>query len=119
LILYSSLFGSPEAAFLLCKPAAADQIFAYKYQGALAFSSWAFVLLGSPILLAYGLVAQVPWYFYVLLPLYFVSFLLLPGSLGALLCLVIVNCAPRRPRQLLIAAALLVLLGVLGWGYSV
>src|SRR5262249_42114175 len=56
LILYSSLFTAPEAGFLLTTPAPADQIFAYKFQGALAFSSWAFVLLGSPILIAYGLV---------------------------------------------------------------
>jgi ABC-2 type transport system permease protein len=118
LILYSSLFNSPEATFLLCQPAAADQVFAFKYQGALAFSSWAFVLLGSPILLAYGLVAHVPWYFYVLLPLYFFAFILLPGSLGGLLCLGIVNCAPRRPRQLLIALVVLVVLGVILWGTS-
>jgi ABC-2 type transport system permease protein len=116
LILYSSLFNSPEATFLLCQPAAADQVFAFKYQGALAFSSWAFVLLGSPILLAYGLIAHVPWYFYVLLPVYFFAFILLPGSLGALLCLTIVNCAPRRPRQLLIAVAVLTAAGVVAWG---
>src|SRR5207244_944566 len=90
LILYSSLFASPEATYLLCQPTAADQVFAFKYQGALAFSSWAFLLLGSPILIAYGLVAHVPWYFYALLPVYFVGFVLLPGSLGALLCLLIV-----------------------------
>ena len=77
LILYSSLFRSPEAAFLLSTPARADQVFAFKYQGALAFSSWAFVLLGSPILLAYGIIAEVPWYFYALLPLYFFGFVLL------------------------------------------
>jgi ABC-2 type transport system permease protein len=118
LILYSSLFASPEAAFLLCRPAAADQVFAYKFQGAMAFSSWAFVLLGSPILIAYGLAAHVPWYFYVLLPLFFFGFVLLPGSLGALACLLIVNCAPRRPRQLMIGAVLLVLVGLFAWGAS-
>src|SRR5947209_218173 len=37
IILYSSLFGSPETAFLLSTPARADQVFAYKYQGALGF----------------------------------------------------------------------------------
>src|SRR5262249_25121444 len=102
LILYSSLFRSPEAAFFLSTAARAAPVFAFKYQGALAFSSWAFVLLGSPLLLAYGIIAQVPWYFYILLPLYFFAFVLLPGSLGALLCLLLVNCAPRRPRQVLL-----------------
>src|SRR5262249_51111306 len=94
IILYSSLFSSDETAFLLSTPIPADRVFAYKYQGAIAFSSWAFVLLGSPVLIAYGLVFGVPWYFYVLLPLFFVGFLLLPGSVGALLCLFVVNCVP-------------------------
>ena len=48
IILYSSLFASAETAFLLTTPAAVDQVFAYKFQGAVAFSSWAFLLLGGP-----------------------------------------------------------------------
>ena len=55
---------------------AADQVFAYKYQGAITFSSYAFILLGSPILLAYGWVSGVPWLFYALLPLFFLGFVL-------------------------------------------
>src|SRR5579871_1617339 len=70
LILYGSLFTSAETAFLLSRPVAADQVFAYKFQGAVAFSSWAFLLLGGPILIAYGLACAAPWYFYVLLPLF-------------------------------------------------
>jgi len=116
LILYGSLFNSPETTFLLTTPAADDQVFVYKYQGAIGFSSWAFVLLGSPILLAYGFIAWVPWYFYLLVPLFFVGFVLIPGSLGALLCLVVVNVVPRRPRQLLILGALVVAVVCLAWG---
>jgi hypothetical protein len=47
IILYSSLFSSPETSFLLSTPLRPDQIFAYKFQGAVAFSSWAFVLLAA------------------------------------------------------------------------
>src|SRR5262249_51014507 len=39
LILYSSLFNSSETAFLLSLPVSADQVFAFKFQGAVAFSS--------------------------------------------------------------------------------
>src|SRR5262249_44707669 len=86
---------------------------AFKYQGAVAFSSWAFVLLGSPILIAYGLILdQTPWYFYVVLPLFFLGFVLIPGSIGALLCLLIVNYVPRRRKQVLVLAGLLVVAGV-------
>jgi ABC-2 type transport system permease protein len=119
LILYSSLFAAAETAFLLSKPIAADQVFAYKFQGAMLFSSWAFLLLGGPILIAFGLVAEAPWYFYLILPLFFLGFVLLPSSLGALLCLLIVNYVPRRRKQLLTAAIVLVALGAVLWGWQV
>src|SRR5204862_7285735 len=60
IILYSSLFSSAESHFLLTTPARADQVYAYKYQGALAFSSLGFLLLGSPILIAYGQESAAP-----------------------------------------------------------
>src|SRR5205823_8466199 len=97
-----------ETAFLLSLPVSADQVFAFKYQGAIAFSSWAFVLLGSPILIGFGLVDEAPWYFYALLPLYFLGFILIPGSLGALFCLLVVNFVPQHRKQLLILALVVV-----------
>jgi ABC-2 type transport system permease protein len=116
IILYSSLFASAETAFLLVTPLEADQIFAYKYQGAVAFSSWAFILLASPVLIAYGLVVGggAPWYFFALLPLFFLGFVLLPGCLGALACLILVNFLPRKRRQVLWLGGVL-LLAALGW----
>jgi ABC-2 type transport system permease protein len=119
IILYSSLFSAAETTFLLTTPAAADQVFAYKYQGAIIFSSWAFILIGSPILIAYGLVAGVPWTFYALLPPFFIGFVLLPGSFGALLCLLIVNFVPRKRKQILLLGGLVVLLLGGIWGYRV
>ena len=115
IILYSSLFDSQESAFLLSGPVRADRIFAYKFQGALAFSSWAFVLLGSPILLAYGLEVNqgAPWYFFPLLLFFFVGYVLIPGALGAAITLALVNFAPRRRRQLVIFVSVgLLLLGL-------
>jgi ABC-2 type transport system permease protein len=120
LILYSSLFSAPETSFLLSGPVAADRVFAYKYQGAVAFSSWAFVLLGSPILLAYGLLVGggAPWYFYAVLPVFFFGFVLLPGSLGALACLLLVNYLPRRRKQVFWLVVLGLAAGLGLWFYG-
>jgi ABC-2 type transport system permease protein len=118
LILYSSLFNSAEASFLLSTPARADQVFGHKYRGAVGFSSWGFLLLGSPVLLAYGVVYKVSWLFFALLPLYFVGFVLLPGCVGSLVCLLVVNLVPRRRKQALIALALAVVAGAAWWVYS-
>lgn len=106
LILYGSLFTAAETNFLLSKPVRDDKVFAYKFQGAVAFSSWAFLLLGGPVLIAYGLVCSAPWYFYGFLLAFFLGYVLLPGSVGAILCLLLVNFVPRRRKEMLAAAAL-------------
>jgi ABC-2 type transport system permease protein len=119
LILYSSLFASAETAFLLTTPAAADQVFAYKLQGAVGFSSWAFLILGTPVLLAFGFISEAPWYFFALLPLFFLGFILLPGGVGAILCLVIVCLVPQRRKQLLAAIGVAVLVVAAVWALRV
>jgi ABC-2 type transport system permease protein len=117
LILYGSLFATPETAFLLSSPVGADQVFAYKFQGAIAFSSWAFLLLGAPILIAYGLVCEAAWYFYVLLPLFFLGFVLIPGALGGLAALLIVNYLPKRRKQALVVCLVGLVLALTAWIY--
>src|SRR5438045_8170306 len=103
IILYASLFTAPEARYLLTTPARADRIFAAKFQAAVAFSSWAFLILGLPILVAYGAVAGVPWHYYPLLPAYLLGFVLWPGSVSALVCLLLVRYLPRNRKQALVA----------------
>lgn len=119
MILHSSLFAAHESKFLLACPVPDDHIFAYKFQGAMAFSSLAFVLLGSPIFVAYGLVVRdgAPWHFYAVLPLFFLGFVLIPCSLGALIPLVLANIVPRRRRTLfwLLGFALAALLLFFGY----
>ena len=109
IILYASLFTAPEAKFLQSTPARADHIFATKFQAAVAFSSWAFVVLGVPIFLSYGITAGVPWYFYALLPLYLLGYVLLPGSVSAMLSLLLVRFMPRNRKQFLILLSLAIL----------
>jgi ABC-2 type transport system permease protein len=119
LILYGSLFHAPEAMFLLSKPLDDDQIFSYKFQGAIAFSSWAFLLLGGPVLIAFGLVVDAPWPYYLLLLLHFLGFVLVPGALGAILLLALVNLVPRRRKT--VFTIFLVVLGllVIYWIYQI
>ncbi|MDY3561435.1 hypothetical protein R5W23_002713 [Gemmata sp. JC673] len=119
IILYASLFTSPEARFLLCSPARADQIFATKFQAAVTFSSWGFVILGVPIFVAYGLMSGVPWYFYPLLPLYLLGYVILPGSVSAAGCLLLVRYMPRNRKQFFALVGLVVAAGLLFWGYRI
>jgi ABC-2 type transport system permease protein len=121
IILYSGLFASAESQFLLSLPVPDDHVFAYKLQGSMAFSSWAFVLLGSPVLIAYGIEmgdAGAPWYYYLVMPLLFLGFVLMPGSLGAIACLALVNFLPRRRRQVLVVLLVLLFAGICLLAYS-
>lgn len=119
LILYGSLFVAPETTFLLSTPARTDQVFAYKYAGSVGFSSWAFVLLGLPVLAAFGVVYRVHPLFWPALPALLFGFLLIPGSIGALACFVIVNTAPKARKQVLAACALALVLAGAWRGYVV
>lgn len=117
LVLYAGLFNGAETRFLLTTPARADHIFAFKLQSAILFSSWAFVILGAPVLIAYGIVFESPWYFYALLPVFLLGYVLLPGSIGAILCLAIVNFFPQRRKQALGLLLFLILTAIGYWIY--
>lgn len=117
IILYASLFTSPETRFLLSTPARADRIFAAKFQDAVMFSSWGFVVLGMPVLIAYGLTAGVPLYFYPLLPLFLLGFVLLPGSVSAIACLLFMRYMPRNRKQFLIGFGVIVVAALGYWIY--
>jgi ABC-2 type transport system permease protein len=101
IILYTGLFQSREAAYLLTTPAPPDQIFAYKFFEAIAYSSWAFLLLGSPLMVAYGIVEDATWKFYAIFPLFFLAFVLIPGSLGAIAAILVASFLPRRQTTVL------------------
>lgn len=116
IILYSSLFRAPDVAFLLTTPARVERIFLHKFQEATFLSSWAFVLLGSPMLLAYGLVVWAPWYYFAMFIPYLIAFTYLPAGLGALACLLIVRYLPRG--RLLILILLAVVGAAVAWSLT-
>ncbi len=111
IILYGSLFRSRETAFLLTLPARTGRVFLHKFQEAIVLSSWGFVLLASPMLLAYGVVAAAPWYYYVLLLPLVLAFIYIPVAIGAILCLGVVRLIRDNPLAVLIGLGLLLAAG--------
>ncbi len=111
-ILYTSLFCSPETTFLLTTPARVQRIYAHKFQEAVWFSSWGFVLLGSPTLVAYGVAAEAPWYYFALLLPFVVAFVHIPAAIGGILCLLIVNHLSSLRKHVLATALFLTAIGV-------
>ena len=116
IILYSTLYDSKDADWFLTLPVRSGRLVLHKYQEALALSSWGFFVLGSPLLVALGLVSHSPWYFYLIFPWFLVAFVTIPGGIGALLCLIVVRWLPGRTRLVLIATSVIAVLyaGVVG-----
>ncbi|WP_165245384.1 putative ABC transporter permease subunit [Paludisphaera soli] len=125
IIVYTALFHSREAAYLLTTPAATDRIFAHKFAEAVGFSSWGFFLLGSPLLVAYGLTIKpvpggesgAPWAYYPLFLVYLLVFVMIPASLGAIVAIVVANVFPKRERTVLALATLAAAGGLFLIGY--
>ena len=93
IVLYGSLFRSREGTLLLTLPTRDGRVFLHKFQEAVVLNSWGFLLLGSPLLLAFGMVAEAPWYYYAVLLPFMTAFTYIPMALGAIFCLALVRCA--------------------------
>ncbi len=119
IILYTGMFHSREAAYLLTTPAGPDRIFAYKFFEAIAYSSWAFLLLGSPMMVSFGIVEDASWKFYAIFPVFFLAFVLIPGSLGAIGAMLVAGFLPRRQKTVIGVAVALAVLALAGFGLRI
>jgi len=113
IIMYSALFRSDEVRFLLTQPISVRRIVSHKFQEAVAFSAWGFLLMGSPMLIAYGMSVDAPLYFYAMLVPMLVSFVVIPAACGGLACMGVIYVAPRfRLRLIATLVAALVAAGL-------
>jgi len=119
ILVYGGLYRSPEARLLLTLPVRAETVFAHKFQEALWFSCWGFVLLGSPMLVAYGVVTKADWAYFLLVLPFMVSFAIIPAAVGAICCLALVAWMPRlRLHAVAVTAAAACLGGLwLAWSF--
>jgi ABC-2 type transport system permease protein len=113
IISYSSLYRSQETGFLLAAPVRPGSIFLYKIAEALAFSSWAFLFLASPLLAAYGRLFDLGPSFYAGSALFLAAFVFIPAPLGAMIAMLVTSFVPRTRRGLIVAVAGAIVLGAL------
>lgn len=118
IIAFTSLFQSQETAFLIPCPLRPEDIFLYKLTESMTFSSWAFMLLGTPLILAYGIANRAPLYFYPVALVFFAAFSGIPTGIGGLLTLLLAVYFPRKRKQV-VALICLILTAVIGaWLYD-
>jgi ABC-2 type transport system permease protein len=115
-ISYTNLFRNRETAFLLTLPVSTQTIFRWKFIESAVLASWAFLFLIAPLLVAFGLVREAPWHFYVLTMFLIALFIVLPGVIGAWLAILIGRFLDRRSFQIaLVVTAVAVLMAAAFW----
>jgi ABC-2 type transport system permease protein len=120
ILAYTGLYCSNEARLLLTLPVRPEAILTHKFQEALWFACWGFLLLGSPMLVAYGVVRGSSWPYYVVMVPFMVSFAIIPTTVGTICCLALVAWMPRlRVHALTITVGIACVLGIwFGWSLA-
>jgi ABC-2 type transport system permease protein len=103
LVAYSTLYKSKETDFLFSLPVQEGEIFVNRFVETLTFSSWAFLFLGVPLMISYGVVFEVRWYFYPALPVFFTPFIVIAGMLGTMLIVIMLRIFPNLSFRALLA----------------
>ena len=118
ILLYGGMYCSNEARLLLTLPVRSEAIFGHKFQESLWFSSWGFVLLGSPMLVAYGVEREAGWPYFVLLLPFMIAFVVIPALIGGMACMAMVAWLPRLRVHVLSLAVAAVGVAAIWGGWS-
>ncbi len=119
IISYSILYRSRQAEFLLTSPVPHNSVFFISFVDSVMFSSWAFMFLAVPILLAYGISFKMGFWFFPLSFLALFPFLLIPASIAGGLVLLI-SLLPKQGRKpVMVTLVLLVLIPLIYSGVRV
>ena len=103
LVSFQTLFRSREAEWWAVAPITPADLHHARSAEVVVMSSWAFLFLGGPILIAYGVGTKAAWPFHVLLPLVLVLFVLCAHSLGLAVTVALVRIFPGLDMKRLIA----------------
>jgi ABC-2 type transport system permease protein len=103
-ISFGALFRSEETRLLMTLPLESRAVYGYKTGESLLFSSWAFLMLGGPLLAAFGLYGgpdPAHWSFYPAAAALVAPFVLIPAAGGALIGMLLTRFFPRSRGRVL------------------
>jgi len=116
----STLYRSRELEFLFSKPLKPQNIFFAKFIENLIYSSWATLLLGLPITLAYGVATKASFSFFPLSLLSLFFFLLIPAGFGLFTLILVTKFLPQiKTKDIIFFFSLLFLVAIFSffrWG---
>jgi len=95
----STLYRSGEVDFLMSLPIESDSIFVLKSIENLAYSSWATLIAGLPIIVSFGTAAHAPFHFYPVSIISFLLFALIPAGCGITVLMLLAAVFPRIGKR--------------------
>lgn len=107
LISFSMLYRSREVTYLVQSPMSFRTFFLARFSECMVFSSWASAFIGSPLILAYGIVTDAHFAFYLAALAFYVPFVTVPAAIGSILTLLLARVFPRLRTASMIGAAAL------------
>ena len=107
----STLYRSSEVEFLMSLPISSQSVFILKFMENIAYSSWATLIAGLPILISFGVAAHSPLHFYPLSIACFLLFTLVPAGFAVTVLMILTGLFPRIGKReiVLLLLALFVL----------
>jgi len=106
----STYFLSEDTKLILSLPVSTEKVYLSKYLITLGHSSWMVLLFGVPVFMAYGAVYGAPITYYLWLAVVLLVFLLLPGGIGVVTTISLVNLVPaKRAKGTLVVLFILLL----------
>ena len=106
----STYFLSEDTKLILSVPVSTEKVYLSKYLITLGHSSWMVLLFGVPVFMAYGAVYSAPITYYLWLAVVLLVFLLLPGGIGVMTTISLVNLVPaKRAKGTLVVLFILLL----------
>lgn len=120
IIVYGSLFGTDESAFLLTTPFTPLDVVSLKYLESVVLASWSLVLLGMPLMVAMadsgGMARDTN--FYLLFIAFFLAFIPIPAAIGMVIAWAAALYFPRRAKRLLGAICAVAVAGAIFMGFG-
>jgi ABC-2 type transport system permease protein len=114
IVSYSTVYKSQEVSFLMAMPISHARVFLVKFIDNFFYSSSTLSLVGISVLLGYGSVFGVPWYFTLFSALFvMMPFMLIAGILAVMLLMSLIRIATRIGVRLLIALMITIYLSAI------
>ena len=105
LIAFSTFYRTKEMVYLVQSPLPVHSLFVARFVECVSFSSWASAYLGSPLILAYGLVTDASPVLYLAAVLVFVPFVTIPAAIGCIITMVLARVFPMVRKWALVGLA--------------